>query len=128
MMLETVRRVAALRPHQIKLHLLHVLKNTPLAEMLERGDYEPMEREEYIQTVADALELLPPETVICRLTGDGKADDLLAPLWSMKKTTVINDLDKLLYARNTWQGRLYSAPLSFDVDNDVFLRRTRFFS
>ena len=128
MMLETVRRVAALRPHQIKLHLLHVLKNTPLAEMLERGDYEPMEREEYIQTVADALELLPPETVICRLTGDGKADDLLAPLWSMKKTTVINDLDKLLYARNTWQGRLYSAPISFDVDNDVFLRRTRFFS
>ena len=108
MMLETVRQVASLRPHQVKLHLLHVLKNTPLAELLERGDYKPMEREEYIQTVADALELLPPETVICRLTGDGKADDLLAPLWSMKKTTVINDLDKLLYAKNTWQGRLYS--------------------
>jgi radical SAM superfamily enzyme len=46
--------------------------------------------------------------VICRLTGDGKAEDLLAPLWSRKKTTVINDLDKLLYEKNTWQGRRYS--------------------
>ncbi len=106
-MLETVQKVAMLRPEQVKIHLLHVLKNTELANWLERGEYEPMERQDYIETVAAALELLPPETVIGRLTGDGKADDLLAPLWSMKKTTVINDLDKLLYARNTWQGRLY---------------------
>ena len=108
MMLETVRRVANLHPDQVKIHLLHVLKNTALAEMLERGEYQPMEREAYIRIVADALELLPPETVIGRLTGDGKAEDLLAPLWSMKKTTVINDLDKLLYQKNTWQGRLFS--------------------
>ena len=107
MMLETVRRVAELRPQQIKFHLLHVLKGTALADMYARGEYQPMEREAYIQTVAEALELLPPETVIGRLTGDGKADDLLAPFWSMKKTTVINDLDKLLYAKNTWQGRLF---------------------
>ncbi len=107
MMLETVQKVTELRPEQVKLHLLHVLKHTEMANLLERGEYEPMERQDYIETVAAALELLPPETVICRLTGDGKADDLLAPLWSLKKTTVINDLDKLLYERNTWQGRLY---------------------
>ena len=108
MMLDSVRAVAALNPQQIKFHLLHVLKHTELANMLECGEYTPMERQDYIETVASALELLSPETVICRLTGDGKAEDLLAPLWSLKKTTVINDLDKLLYEKNTWQGRLYS--------------------
>lgn len=107
MMLQTARDVANLRPEQVKIHLLHVLRNTALAEMLARGEYQPMEREAYIETVAAALELLPPETVIGRLTGDGKAEDLMAPLWSLKKTTVINDLDKLLYARNMWQGRAY---------------------
>lgn len=107
-MLRTVRDVAALLPDQVKIHLLHVLRGTPLAAMYEKGLYEPLSRERYIALVADALELLPPDTVIGRLTGDGKADDLLAPLWSMKKTTVINDIDKLLYARDAWQGKKYS--------------------
>jgi len=107
-MLQTVRDVAVLHPQQVKIHLLHVLKGTALARTYERGEYVPMEREAYLSVVAQALELLPPETVIGRLTGDGKAEDLLAPLWSMKKTTVINDLDKLLYEKNTWQGKFYS--------------------
>ena len=106
-MLRTVRDVAALHPDEVKLHLLHVLRGTPLATLWERGEYSPMEREDYIRTVADALELLPPDTVIGRLTGDGMADELLAPLWSRKKTTVINDIDKLLYQRSSYQGRLY---------------------
>ena len=104
MMLETVRRVAELRPHQVKLHLLHVIKDTPLAKMYERGDYVPLEKEEYVDLVCRSLELLPPETVIGRLTGDGMAEELLAPLWSIKKVSVINDIDKELFARNTWQG------------------------
>ena len=106
-MLRTVRDVAALHPDEVKLHLLHVLRGTPLATLWERGEYHPMEREDYIRTVADALELLPPDTVIGRLTGDGMAEELLAPLWSRKKTTVINDIDKLLYQRSSHQGRLY---------------------
>ena len=106
-MLRTVRDVAALSPDQVKIHLLHVLRGTPLARMYEQGLYTPLERDRYIRLVADALELLPPKTVIGRLTGDGRADDLLAPLWSRKKTTVINDVDKLLYARNSWQGKRY---------------------
>ena len=107
-MLQTVRDVAALHPDQVKIHLLHVLRGTPLAAMYEKGLYESMERERYIRLVADALELLPPDTVIGRLTGDGKSDDLLAPLWSAKKTTVINDIDKLLYTRDAWQGKRFS--------------------
>lgn len=106
-MLQTVRDVAALRPDQVKIHLLHVLRGTALAELYQKGLYVPMEREEYIELVADTLELLPPTTVIGRLTGDGKSEDLLAPEWSRKKTTVINDVDKLLYARNSWQGKRY---------------------
>ncbi len=106
-MMQTVRDVAALHPDQIKIHLLHVLRGTPLAAMYESGRYEPLARERYVRLVADALELLPPDTVIGRLTGDGKADDLLAPLWSTKKTAVINDIDKLLYDRNSWQGKKY---------------------
>ena len=80
-MLETVRRVAQLHPHQVKIHLLHVLKGTALANMYERGDYQPMTRQAYIETVAKALMLLPPDTVIGRLTGDGMASSTIhAPL------------------------------------------------
>ncbi|MBR2353133.1 MAG: TIGR01212 family radical SAM protein, partial [Clostridia bacterium] len=73
MMMETVRHVAELRPDQVKIHLLHVLRNTVLADLYEKGDYIPLEKEEYVSLVAEALELLPPETVIARLTGDGMA-------------------------------------------------------
>lgn len=106
-MMQTVRDVAALHPDQVKIHLLHVLRGTVLADLYEAGEYQPLERDRYISLVADALELLPPDVVIGRLTGDGAADDLLAPLWSRKKTTVINDIDKLLYARNSMQGIRY---------------------
>ncbi len=104
-MLQTVRDVAALKPEQVKIHLLHVLKNTKMAELYEKGEYAPLSKEEYVALVAEALELLPPDTVIARLTGDGIGTDLLAPDWSRKKVSVINDIDKLLYAKNTWQGK-----------------------
>ncbi len=107
MMLETVRRIAALHPDQIKIHLLHVLKGTRLAEMYGAGEYEPLERERYIRLVANALTLLPPKTVIGRLTGDGIADELLAPEWSRRKVSVLNDIDKLLVKNGWYQGIFY---------------------
>ena len=107
-MLETVRRVAVLRPDQVKIHLLHVIRGTVLADMYERGDYVPMARDRYIEVVARALTLLPPQTVIGRLTGDGMGSDLLAPDWSRRKVSVINDIDKLLYERNWHQGLEFS--------------------
>ena len=103
-MMKTIRDVAALEPEQVKIHLLHVLKNTEMAHIYERGEYTPLEKDEYVSLVADAIELLPPDTVVARLTGDGMADDLLAPDWSRKKVAVINDIDKLLYSRRSWQG------------------------
>ena len=105
-MLETVRRVAKLRPHQVKIHLLHVLRGTALCELYETGKYIPMEKDAYVETVVKALELLPPDTVIARLTGDGAAEDLLAPLWSRRKREVLNAVDMALVRRSTWQGRL----------------------
>ena len=104
MMLETARLVAALHPEQVKLHLLYVLHGTQLGEMYAAGDYVPLERERYVRLVADTLELLPPDVVIARLTGDGAPGDLLAPLWSRRKVTVINDVDKLLFSRGSMQG------------------------
>ena len=107
MMLESVRKVAKLRPDFVKLHLLHVLRSSRLAALYERGEYTPLERESYISLVVRALELLPPDTVIERLTGDGMGDDLLAPDWSRKKVSVINDIDKRMYATDTYQGKNY---------------------
>ena len=103
-MLRTVRDVSALHPDQVKLHLLHVIKGTRLASMYESGEYIPMEREDYVETVCRAIELLPPDTVVARVTGDGMAEDLLAPLWSVKKVSVINDIDKKLFDEESYQG------------------------
>lgn len=107
MMLDTVRCVASLHPEQIKIHLLHVIRGTVMARMYLDGEYTPLEKEEYVSLVADAIELLPEDTVVARLTGDGMASDLLAPEWSRKKVSVINDIDKLLYERGTYQGIKY---------------------
>ena len=107
-MLESVKQLAILRPNQAKIHLLHVLKNTKLAELYMNGTYSPLSKEEYVSLVADAIELLPPDVVIARLTGDGMGSELLAPEWSRKKVSVINDIDKLLYKRNSYQGMRYT--------------------
>ena len=104
-MLKTVRDVAAMAPEQVKIHLLHVIRGTVMADMYERGEYTPLTKEEYVSLVADAIELLPTDTVVARVTGDGMGEDLLAPDWSRKKVSVINDIDKLLYERGSWQGK-----------------------
>ncbi len=107
MMLDTVRKVAALHPEQVKIHLLHIIRGTVLAEMYERGEYTPMAESDYVDTVAKALTLLPEDTVIGRLTGDGMQSELVAPEWSRKKTVVINNIDKKMYAEDLWQGKAY---------------------
>jgi hypothetical protein len=107
-MQKTATCVAELHPDFLKIHLLHVLAGTPLEKMYLSGEYVPMERDDYIQTVCRQLEILPPDIVIERLTGDGTEDSLIAPLWSKKKVTVINDIDKLLYKLDAWQGKYAS--------------------
>ncbi|MBQ9598644.1 MAG: TIGR01212 family radical SAM protein [Clostridia bacterium] len=104
MMIESAKAVAALKPHCVKLHLLHVLKGTRLAQMYERGEFRTLTMEEYVETVVDQLELFSAETVIQRITGDGGWNTLLAPRWSLKKFVVMNEIDKLMVRRDTYQG------------------------
>ncbi len=108
MMIETAQKVAQLQPEQIKIHLLHVLRETALEKMYINGEYTPLTQNEYVDIVCRQLEILPEDTVIGRLTGDGVKNELVAPLWSQKKVCVLNDIDKTLYERNTWQGKLYN--------------------
>ena len=109
MMLESARAVAALRPHCVKLHLLHVLKGTRLADMYEKGMFETMSLEAYAETIVNQLELFHEETVIQRVTGDGGWNTLIAPKWSLKKFVVMNEIDKLMVRRDTYQGALWNA-------------------
>jgi radical SAM protein (TIGR01212 family) len=104
MMIETARELSKLDLHSIKIHLLHVLKGTELAKMYERGEFETMTMSEYVNTVCDQIELLPKELVIQRVTGDGARSELIAPLWSLKKFCVMNEIDKELGRRNSYQG------------------------
>ena len=110
MMEETVRKVAALRPHCVKIHLLHILKGAKMAEEFAAcpADFSMMELPDYVRTVCNQLELLPPETVIQRVTGDGMKDQLIAPLWSLKKFVVLNEIDKELARRDSWQGKRWN--------------------
>ena len=108
--MQTVRDVALLAPEQVKIHLLHVIRKTKMADLYESGEYTPLTKEEYVSLAVRALEILPPDTVVARITGDGHPDDLLAPDWSRKKVSVINDIDKLLYELGTYQGKKYELP------------------
>ena len=92
----------------VKLHLLHVMKGTVLAEMYGRGEVKVMDRDSYAGLVCDFLELLDPRILIHRLTGDGGHDNLIAPLWSLKKFEVLNLIDAEMERRGTSQGFRYS--------------------
>lgn len=91
----------------IKIHLLHVLKNTALAEMYLNGDFSLPTLEEYTQLVIGCIRRLPPKTVIHRITGDGAKKDLIAPLWSADKKTVLNYLNSEFKRQNLKQGELF---------------------
>lgn len=105
-MLETVRQIAYYHPDAIKIHMLHLLKGTRLAQEYEQNPFHLMSLEEYVDLVVKQLELLPQDIIIERLTGDGLADDLIEPLWTIKKTIVLNEIDKRMVKLNTYQGRL----------------------
>ena len=103
-MLETARAVAAQDVQGIKIHLLHLMEDTPLAAACARAPFPLMERADYVELVCDQLELLPPEMVVQRLTGDAPRDRLVGPAWSIQKWEVLNAIDRELARRDTWQG------------------------
>lgn len=109
MMLETARETARLAPSAVKLQMLHVIKRTPLEKLYLSGDVKLLSREEYIDIIVRQLEVLPPEVVIERITGDGDKSKLIAPKWSADKIAVLGGIDKRLANLDTWQGKLYEA-------------------
>ena len=95
-MLETVRYVGKSGVQGIKLQLLHVIKGTDLEKEYEAGKFECMTMEEYVDLVHDAIEALPDDIIIHRMTGDGAKRTLIAPMWSADKKRVLNALNKKL--------------------------------
>ena len=91
----------------VKLHLMYVVKNTPLEKLYLNGDLKVNTKEEYVEKVVNVLENISSEIVVHRLTGDGDRETLVAPLWSIKKIDVLNSIHKELKRRNTYQGKLY---------------------
>jgi hypothetical protein len=103
-MLETARVIATLPIQGIKIHLLLALRGTKMGDLYEQGKIFLLEKNEYVRIVCDILEILPPKMVIQRLTADGYRDIFLAPQWAVNKMEVLNEIDKELERRNTFQG------------------------
>ncbi|QSX05138.1 TIGR01212 family radical SAM protein [Sedimentibacter sp. zth1] len=102
--LESVQYVCTKGIWGIKLHLLHVLKNTDLANYYYENNMKLYTQEEYINLVCDCIEIMPQDVVIHRLTGDGKRSELIAPEWSLHKLKVLSAIDIELRKRNSYQG------------------------
>lgn len=104
-MLDSVGYISSHNLFGIKLHLLHVLKHTKLANMYDKGMFSTLDKETYINLIVDALEILPPEITIHRLTGDAPWKTLIAPKWSTDKRGILNGIDAKLKRRDSWQGK-----------------------
>ena len=105
MMLATVKYLNSLKIDGIKIHMLHVLKNTELEKLYNETHFHILTKEEYIDIVCDELELLDEKIVIHRITGDPTKEDLIEPTWLIKKFCVLNDIDKEMVRRNSCQGK-----------------------
>lgn len=105
MMMETAEFLAGQPITGVKIHSLYVTKGTTLANKYLSGEFRCMERDNYIEALVDFLELLPPEYVIQRLTGDPDRNDMLAPDWALEKSKNIDLIKQRLEERNTWQGK-----------------------
>lgn len=111
MITETALRTAELQPDAVKLQMLHVIKGTKLENIYNQGKIHMLTKDEYIDITVRQLELLPPETVIERITGDGDKSKLVSPLWSADKISVLGAIDKKLVELDTWQGKYYKNSL-----------------
>lgn len=103
-MLKTAKIVGKLHPDAVKIHLLHILKGTVYEKEYNFKNLIPMTKDAYVDAVIGQLELLPQETVIERITGDGAKKSLVAPKWSLDKISVLGAIDKEMQLRNTYQG------------------------
>jgi uncharacterized protein len=105
-MLATAHEVARLRLDSVKIHNLYAVHDTPLAEQVARGEVRLMERDAYIDVLINFLELLPPEMIVERISGDAPPDYFIGPAWCVDKPALRAALDAELKRRDTWQGKL----------------------
>ena len=104
-MLNTVKFLNSLGIDGIKIHMLHIIKDTELADYYEKNQFHILTKEEYIDIVVCQLEYLDPKIVVHRITSDPKKEDLIEPKWLLKKVCLLNDIDKCFVKRNTYQGK-----------------------
>lgn len=103
-MLKTAQKLAELKVDGVKIHMLCALEGTKLSQLHEQGKISFMSEEDYLNTVCDFLEILPPEITIHRLAGNGLKKNLIAPRWLGKKLDALNKIDRKLEKRNSYQG------------------------
>lgn len=105
MMIETAKYLNELDIDGIKIHMLHIIKNTDLEDLYKKQSFHILTREEYVDIVINQLEVLNENIVINRITGDPVKEDLVAPNWLLKKFCVLNEIDKEMVKRDTYQGK-----------------------
>ena len=105
MMLDTVKHLNTLDIQGIKIHMLNIVKDTPLETLYNKEHFHILTKEEYIDIVIKQLELLREEIVIHRITSDPDKDSLIEPTWLLKKFCLLNDIDKEMKKRDTYQGK-----------------------
>lgn len=108
-MLATAREVARLQLDSVKIHNLYAVKDTPLADQIARQEVQLMNRDDYVHTLVDFLELLPPQMIVERISGDAPPDYFIGPSWCLDKPAVKLAVQAELERRDTWQGKFYSA-------------------
>lgn len=102
--MQTAQKLSELKVDGVKIHMLCALENTKLANLYRAGEIDFMSEDEYVQTVCDFLEYLPPDTTIHRLAGNGFSKTLIAPQWLGKKFDCLNKIDREFVKRNSYQG------------------------
>ncbi len=106
-MLQTVQLLNDLQIDGLKIHMLFISQNTKLAAIYQKHPFPILSKEEYINIVIKQLEILSPKIVIERITGDPIKEELITPTWLLKKFCLLNDIDKEMVKRNTYQGKYY---------------------
>jgi radical SAM protein (TIGR01212 family) len=104
-MLATAHEVVRLGVDAVKIHNLYAVKRTPLADQVERGEVTLINRADYIRTLVDILEILPPNVIVERVSGDAPGDYFIGPSWCLDKPGVLRALEAELVGRDTWQGK-----------------------
>ena len=106
MMIETVKYLNDLKVNGIKIHMLHIMKNTPLEKYYQENPFPILTLSEYTDIITTQLRYLNTSIVIHRVTGDSPKELLIEPLWTLKKFVVINEIDKLMRKEKIYQGDL----------------------